>query len=118
MSYAVYGSHFRQKFALANQIKSFNSCNQAVLYTLILLFGTALVLSFFAQYWHTVWLGPAFGDQGQGTVIWLCAGVLTNGVAQILFAKVQGAGLSAWTAKLHLQEVIPYVGLLWFSLNE
>ncbi|QWD02507.1 flippase [Polynucleobacter paneuropaeus] len=92
--------------------------NQAVLYTLILLFGPALVLSFFAQYWLTVWLGPAFGEQGQGTVIWLCAGVLTNGVAQILFAKVQGAGLSAWTAKLHLLEVIPYLGLLWFSLNE
>jgi hypothetical protein len=99
-------------------IQSAEKLNQAMLYTLILLFGPALLLSFFAPYWLNLWLGPQFGEEGQGVVIWLCAGVLTNGVAQILFAKVQGAGLSAWTAKLHLLEVIPYLGLLWFGLHQ
>ena len=98
--------------------QSAEKLNQAMIYTLILLFGPALLLSFFAPYWLSLWLGPLFGEQGQGVVIWLCAGVLTNGLAQILFAKVQGAGLSAWTAKLHLLEVLPYLGLLWFGLHQ
>lgn len=98
--------------------QSAEKLNQAMIYTLILLFGPALLLSFFAPYWLNLWLGSQFGDQGQGVVIWLCAGVLTNGIAQILFAKVQGAGLSAWTAKLHLLEVLPYLGLLWFGLHQ
>jgi O-antigen/teichoic acid export membrane protein len=37
-------------------------------------------------------------------------------MAQILFAKVQGAGRSDWTAKLHLLELLPYLGLLWIML--
>ncbi|MBT8537162.1 flippase [Polynucleobacter paneuropaeus] len=98
--------------------QSAEKLNQAMLYTLMLLFGPTLLLSFFAPYWLSLWLGPQFGEQGQGVVIWLCAGVLTNGLAQILFAKVQGAGLSAWTAKLHLLEVLPYLGLLWFALHQ
>jgi O-antigen/teichoic acid export membrane protein len=108
---------FAKNYAI-NPGQASEKLNQTMIYTLLLLFGPTLILSFFSNYWLTIWLGPEFGNQGQGTVIWLCAGVLTNGLAQILFAKVQGAGLSAWTAKLHLLEVIPYLGLLWLFMHE
>jgi O-antigen/teichoic acid export membrane protein len=85
-------------------------------YTLLLLFPAAVVLVFFSKEWLSLWLSPEFADQAHLTVIWLTIGVLINSVSQILFAKVQGAGHSSWTAKLHLAEVIPYLGLLYISL--
>lgn len=92
--------------------------NQGLLYTLILLFPASLVLVYFAQEWLSIWLGAEFSAQGRIVVVWLVAGVLVNSAAQIVFAKVQGAGRSDWTAKLHLLELLPYLGLLWFALRQ
>ena len=89
---------------------------QGFSYTFFILFPIAVLLVFFAKEWLSIWLTPAFAIQARLVVIWLTIGVLVNSIAQILFAKVQGAGRSDWTAKLHLAEVLPYLGMLYFSL--
>jgi O-antigen/teichoic acid export membrane protein len=89
---------------------------QGFSYTLILLFPLCVLLVFFANEWLSLWLTPEFAQQARLVVCWLTIGVLINSTAQILFAKVQGAGRSDWTAKLHLAEVLPYLGFLYVSL--
>ena len=89
---------------------------QGFLYTLLLLFPPSVLLVFFANEWLSLWLTPEFAQQARLVVCWLTIGVLINSAAQIVFAKVQGAGRSDWTAKLHLAEVLPYLGLLYVSL--
>lgn len=89
---------------------------QGFIYTLLLLFPLAVFVVFFANEWLSLWLTPEFAIQARLVVTWLMIGVFINSAAQILFAKVQGAGRSDWTAKLHLAEVLPYLGLLYASL--
>lgn len=91
--------------------------NQGICYTLILIFPAAVLITFFSHEWLTLWLGKDFATQGSPIVTWLTVGILINSVAQILFAKVQGAQRADWTAKLHLLELVPYLGLLWVCLN-
>lgn len=91
--------------------------NQGLCYSLILLYPLCLVGSYLSGEWLGLWLGEAFSEQGKIVVIWLVAGVLMNGIAQVLFAKVQGVGRSDWTAALHVIEVLPYLAVLWFSLK-
>jgi O-antigen/teichoic acid export membrane protein len=91
--------------------------NQGICYTLILVFPAGVLISFFSTEWLQLWLGQAFAEKGGSIVTWLTIGILINSVAQILFAKVQGAKRSDWTAKLHLFELIPYLALLWTCLN-
>lgn len=98
-------------------IQSAHRLKQGILYTLITLFPPCLILVYFAREWLSLWLGMEFAEAANAVVTWLVAGVLVNSVAQILFAKVQGAGRSDWTAKLHLLELLPYVGLLWIMLH-
>lgn len=89
---------------------------QGFLSVFLMLFPLAVPLVFFANEWLSAWLTPEFALQARLVVIWLAIGAIINGVAHILFAKVQGAGRSDWTAKLHLAEVIPYLGLLYAGL--
>ena len=91
--------------------------NQGICYTLILVFPAGVLISFFSAEWLKLWLGQTFAEKGGPIVTWLTVGILINSVAQILFAKVQGAKRSDWTAKLHLFELIPYLVLLWACLN-
>ena len=98
-------------------LKSAHRLNQGFLYTMIALFPACLILVYFAHEWLMLWLGNEFAKEAAAVVTWLVAGVLVNSVAQILFAKVQGAGRSDWTAKLHLLELLPYLGLLWIMLH-
>lgn len=91
--------------------------NQGICYTLILIFPAGVLITFFSNEWLDLWLGKDFAAQGGPIVTWLTVGILINSVAQILFAKVQGAQRADWTAKLHLLELIPYLGLLWVCLS-
>lgn len=101
----------------ANPLSSAKFLNQGVTYVLIFLYPPILLLSLFAHEWLLIWLNPEFSQNGAVIVGWLAAGVLVNSVAQIIFAKVQGAGRADWTAKLHMIEVVPYLILLWFALK-
>lgn len=102
----------------SNPLQSATRLNQGIRYTLLLLYPVSLILVYFAQEWLSVWLGDAFAAHGRLVVMWLAAGVLVNSAAQIVFAKVQGAGRSDWTAKLHLLELTPYLIILWWALRE
>jgi O-antigen/teichoic acid export membrane protein len=100
-----------------NPLESAHKLNQGIIYTMIALFPLCLILVYFAQEWLMLWLGKEFAREAIMVVTWLASGVLVNSVAHILFAKVQGAGRSDWTAKLHLIELFPYLGLLWIMLQ-
>lgn len=86
-------------------------------YTLAALFPILLVVALFARELLQYWLGAEFAKQGTLVVQWLAAGILINSVAQIIFALLQGAGRSDWTAKIHLAELLPYGLMLWFFLT-
>lgn len=91
--------------------------NNGVTYVLIFLYPPILFLSLFAPEWLNIWLNKEFALNGISIVCWLCAGVLVNSIAQIIFANVQGAGKADWTAKLHMLELVPYLILLWLALK-
>lgn len=91
--------------------------NKGMVYVLMILYPAILIASVFAEEWLNFWLGKEFAVNGASLVPWLAAGVLINSMAQILFAKVQGAGRADWTAKLHLAEAIPYWLFLWIALE-
>jgi len=97
-------------------IHSAHLLKQGFSYTLLLLFPISVLAVFFAKEWLSIWLNPEFALQARLVVSWLTIGVLINSTAQIVFANVQGAGRSDWTAKLHLTEVFPYLALLYLSL--
>lgn len=102
---------------VSNPEDSAKKLSQGIFYGAILLVPASIVLSFFAPEWLEFWLGPTFAETGPAVVTWLSIGILFNSAAQILFSKIQGAARSDWTAKLHIAELIPYLGLLWISLN-
>jgi len=95
-----------------------NMLDKGVRYVLLLLFPASIILVAFSPQWLGLWLGSSFSLESSGVVTWLVAGVLVNSAAQIVFAKVQGAGRSDLTAKLHLLELLPYLLLLWILLKE
>lgn len=91
---------------------------QGFSYVILIIFPPAVFLAFFANEWLSLWLTPEFAIQARLVVVWLTIGVMMNGAAQILYAKVQGTGHSDWTAKLHLAEVLPYLLILFLSLHQ
>lgn len=100
-----------------DQMRSAHLLKQGFLYTLLLIFPVSVMLVFFANEWLSFWLTPEFAEQARLVVCWLTIGILINSVAQIVFAKVQGSRHSDWTAKLHLTEVLPYLGILYACLH-
>ena len=74
----------------------------------------AIVL--FAREILSLWLGPAYAENGQRVLQWLAAGVLVNSVGQVAFSLVQAAGRPDIPAKLHLLEVPFYVALMWLLI--
>jgi O-antigen/teichoic acid export membrane protein len=100
----------------SNPASSSNLLRRGFSYTLLILFPPAVMAVFFSKEWLGIWFTPEFATESRLVVTWLTIGVLINSAAQIVFAKVQGAGRSDWTAKLHLAEVIPYIALLYVNL--
>ena len=92
--------------------------NQGVSYVLMALYPIVLVAAILSNEWLTLWLGEKFSREGAHLVGWLSAGILVNSVAQVVYAKIQGAGRADWTAKLHLAESIPYWIVLWILLKK
>jgi O-antigen/teichoic acid export membrane protein len=63
-----------------------------------------------------LWLGPAFAEHSTVVLQVIAAGVLVNSIAHVPFSMIQGVGRPDLTAKMHLAEVVPYVGLLWLLI--
>jgi O-antigen/teichoic acid export membrane protein len=83
---------------------------------LLLLFPVTLVIVTGAHLGLRLWLGPAFAEHSTAVVQILAVGVLINSMAHIPFTLIQGIGRSDLTAKLHLAEVGPFIGVLWLLI--
>jgi O-antigen/teichoic acid export membrane protein len=79
-------------------------------YMLAVTFPIVLIGAMFAPELLRFWLGPEFEDNGTVVLRILCVGVMTNCLAQVAFALVQGFGRADLTAKLHLAEFPLYMG--------
>lgn len=80
------------------------------------LFPAALVLCVFAEEGLSMWLSEGFAQNSVLVLQWLVVGVLINSLAFVPFGFIQAAGRPDLTAKLHLLELVPYLGLLWFGM--
>lgn len=83
-------------------------------YILIALFPLALLLIAFAPEGLHLWLGTDFAHNSTRVAQLLAAAVFMNGMAQIPYAHVQGAGRPDLTAKFHMLELPVYVVALYY----
>jgi O-antigen/teichoic acid export membrane protein len=83
----------------------------------LVLFPPTLVLVALAPELLHAWLGPSFAAQSTTVMRVLAVGVFLNGLAQVPFALVQGAGRADLTARLHLLELPLYLALLLLLLR-
>jgi O-antigen/teichoic acid export membrane protein len=91
---------------------------RAVRWIFLGMFPAVLLATVFASDALRLWLSEEFSSKGTGVLQWLAVGVLLNGLAQIPFAFIQGAGRPDLTAKLHLAEFPFYLIVLWVSINQ
>lgn len=82
------------------------------------LFPAVLILCVFAEEGLSMWLSPAFAQNSAQVLQWLAVGVLINSLAFVPFGFIQAAGRPDLTAKLHLLELVPYLGLLWLGMEQ
>jgi O-antigen/teichoic acid export membrane protein len=83
----------------------------------LLLFPIMLCTIALAQDGLTLWLGAEFARHSFRVLQFLAVGVFVNGLAQVPFAFLQGAGRPELTAILHLIELPLYVALLWWLVR-
>lgn len=65
-----------------------------------------------------MWLSVEFAQNSAHVLQWLAVGVLINSLAFVPFGFIQAAGRPDLTAKLHLLELMPYLGLLWLGMEK
>lgn len=82
------------------------------------LFPAVLILCVFAEEGLSLWLSEAFAQHSVLVLQWLAMGVLINSLAFVPFGFIQAAGRPDLTAKLHLLELPPYLGLLWLGMAQ
>jgi O-antigen/teichoic acid export membrane protein len=83
----------------------------------LFLFPLTLLLVTLAPELLRLWLGAEFARESTRVLQWLAVGVLVNGLAQIPFALVQGAGHPDFTARLHLLELPFYLAGVWWLIQ-
>lgn len=77
------------------------------------LFPAVLLLLTLAPELLDLWLGAEFARESGRILQLLAAGLFFNGLAQIPFALVQGAGRADFTARLHVLELPFYLVAAW-----
>lgn len=87
---------------------------RGVKYTFLVLFPMTLLIMASAGEGLQLWLGPEFAKNSLRVLQWLAFGRFLNGVAQVPFALVQGAGHPDFTGKLHLIELPFYLAAVWW----
>lgn len=83
-------------------------------WTVILFLPIVIVMTAFARDGLSLWLGGDFATKSTAIFQCLCIGAYMNGLAQVPFALIQASGRTDVTAKIHLLELAPYLGLVWF----
>jgi O-antigen/teichoic acid export membrane protein len=82
------------------------------------MYAVTFVTITFAPELLSLWLGPAFAVQSTSALRWLAVGVLTNSLASVPFALLQGVGRSDITAKIHVAEAPLYFILMVWLIQE
>jgi O-antigen/teichoic acid export membrane protein len=90
--------------------------SDSTLWLFLVMFPGSLFFVLFAREIITIWLGSTFAQNSTSVTQWLAIGTLTNGMAQIPFAYIQGRGRPRVTALLHLIELPIYALTLWLLL--
>jgi O-antigen/teichoic acid export membrane protein len=65
-----------------------------------------------------LWIGESAGVRSAPVAVALIIGFWANGLAQVPFARLQGAGRTDTIAQVHLAELLPYLGLLWVGISQ
>jgi len=83
---------------------------RGVRYVSLIVFPIALLgISFAGEILH-IWIGDVIPTDSVSVLRILVVGVYVNSIAQVAFALVQGAGRADISAKIHLLEIVPYLG--------
>lgn len=91
--------------------------HKGIKYVFLALFPLTLSIVTFAHEGLKFWLGDEFAQNSTHVLQWIAIGVLINGLAQIPFALIQGAGRPDLTAKLHLIELPIYLVSVWWLVG-
>lgn len=83
----------------------------------VIFFIPLSVFYIFADNILTIWISSEFALQSSELLKILCIGVFFNGLAYLPFAFIQGAGRSDITAKLHVVELIVYLPMLIYMID-
>src|SRR5206468_10385379 len=67
--------------------------------------------------WLGLWVGHQFAVNASALARGLAAAVLVNVAGQVAYTLIQAAGRADITGKLHMAELVPYAGLLWWLLH-
>jgi O-antigen/teichoic acid export membrane protein len=102
---------------IADRIKAVQLFWAGIRWIFIGLFPAILVLCVFAEEGLALWLSEGFAQNSTLVLQWLAVGVLINSLAFVPFGFIQAAGRPDLTAKLHLLELVPYLGLLWSGMT-
>jgi O-antigen/teichoic acid export membrane protein len=79
---------------------------------LLLMLPPVAVIFLLAPEGLSLWLGEDFRKASTIVVHWLAVGVIINTLARVPFFALQSAGRPDLVAKIHLAELLPYIGLL------
>lgn len=83
--------------------------HKGVRWIFLALFPIVLLATIFASDVLRLWLSDEFSQRGTSVLQWLALGVFLNGLAQIPFTFIQGAGRPDFTAKMHFVELPFYL---------
>lgn len=84
---------------------------------LFAVFPAALAIIAFAPEWLGIWLGADFARHAAPLAQGLAVAVFVNIAGQVAYTLLQATGRADLTGKLHLVELVPYLGALWALLH-
>lgn len=105
---------FANSFAQPAPERAASLISRASNLILIAIFPAVLLIVTLAPEGLSLWLGRNFSAHSAVLVPWLAAGILTNSMAHLPYAMIQGAHRPEVTAKLHLIELPLYFLLLYW----
>ncbi|HBN8403588.1 flippase [Pseudomonas aeruginosa] len=91
---------------------------QALLYSGGLVLPIIIVLFFVAPWGMGIWLGPEYSGTAAQVFQIMLVGYLFNSIALVPYNNLQAKGYSRTTAMVHLLEVLPYLMLMYFSVQQ
>lgn len=72
-------------------------------------------LALFAHEILAVWIGPEFAQNSAPLLRVFAIGILINSLAHVPYTLIQSSGRSRTTGLVHMVELVPFVGILWWA---